>query len=139
MGLLKLLKKKEMQNFEKEVKTEIENWLDNILKQEIPQNIVAFCFNLYDDGEQKWSMELVGTQRFDINDSDWPCDEITDLGTREIPFSWESAAEWNKVLEWTSSILKEYLEKGKYADVLKAKSGVGIGFVDGDIEILYSK
>lgn len=139
MGLLNFLKKKEIQNSEKEVKTEIENWLDNVLKQEIPENIVAFCFNLYDDGEQKWSVELVGTQRFDINDPDWPCDEVTDLGTRETPFSWESAVEWNKILEWMSAIVKEYLEKGKYAKVLKAKSGVGIGFVDGDIEILYVK
>lgn len=38
-----------------------------------------------------------------------------------------------------TDILKRYLKSGKYADILKAKSGVGVGFVDGDIVILYSK
>lgn len=35
------------------------------------------------------------------------------------------------------SMLKQYLDKGMYADILKTGEGVGAGFVDGDIEILY--
>ena len=34
-------------------------------------------------------------------------------------------------------ILKKYLNDGKYADLLKSREGVGVGFVDGDIEIIY--
>lgn len=59
-------------------------WLDDVLKQNIPDDVEAFCFNLYDDGNSSWSMELVGTERFDENDFDWPCDEVTDFGTREF-------------------------------------------------------
>ena len=40
---------------------------------------------------------------------------------------------------WRGEILKGYLENGEYEDVLKSKPGVDIGFVDGNIEILYTK
>ena len=83
-------------------------WLDEVLEQSVPEEVVAFCFNLYEDGDNSWSMELVGTASFDEEDMDWACDEVTDFGTREVPFG-----------------------------VLKEKNGVGVGFVDGDIEIIY--
>lgn len=30
---------------------EVANWLNNILNQDISENVMAFCFNLYEDGE----------------------------------------------------------------------------------------
>ncbi len=118
---------------------EVANWLDNVLVQDIPEKVVAFCFNLYDDGDECWSMELVGTERFDIDDEDWPCDEVTDFGTREELLRWTNGAEWNVILGEVIGILNQYLEYGKFANVLKGKSGVGVGFVDGDIDVLYSR
>lgn len=118
---------------------EVSDWLNATLDQKIPEEVTAFCFNLYDDGDGNWSMELIGTERFDEDDEDWPCDEITDFGTRETPFTWNSDAEWEAVLEGMVSAIKKYLEGGEYAGVLKSKEGIGIGFVDGDIEILYIK
>lgn len=114
-------------------------WLDDVLKQDISDEVEAFCFNLYDDGDNNWSMELVGTERFDENDADWPCDEVTDFGTREGLIAWNKASKWDVVFEEMSAILKQYLESGAYAGVLKSKAGIGIGFVDGDVEILFSK
>jgi len=35
--------------------------------------------------------------------------------------------------------MKKYLENGDCASVLKGKAGIGIGFVNGDIEILFLK
>ena len=117
----------------------IEEWINNVLEQEIPPETAAFCFNLYEDEDNTWSMELVGTERFDLDDSDWACDEITNFDTREEPFSWEKDAEWDEILDEVVDALKQYLENGLYADILKSYAGVGVGFVDGDIEILYSK
>ena len=34
------------------------------------------------------------------------------------------------------SLVKKYLECGKHANKLKALQGVGVGFVDGDLELL---
>ena len=119
----------------------IEKWLNDILEQEIPPETVAFCFNLYEDDSNSWSMELVGTGDFDANpdNSDWACEEGTDFDTRDTPLSWEEDAEWDEVLEGVIAALKQYLNNGLHADVLKAYAGVGVGFVDGDMVILYGK
>lgn len=116
--------------------SKISEWLDNVLNQEIPVSVVAFCFNLYEDGKSNWSMELVGTNNFDIEDEDWACDEVTDFGTRENNFSWNRSCEWNRVWDEVILELKTYLDCGTHADILKSKRGVGVGFVEGDIEIL---
>lgn len=34
-------------------------------------------------------------------------------------------------------MVRKYLEDGKYANMLKGLQAVGIGFVDGEIEILH--
>ena len=116
----------------------IEAWLNDILGQKIPSAVRAFCFNLYEDWNESWSIELVGTENFDVDDEDWACDEITDFGTREKPLSWREEADWNEVLSEVSSAIKQYLENGSYADILKSREGVAVGFVDGNLEILYS-
>lgn len=120
------------------METKLEEWLNEVLEQEIPSEVVGFCFNLYED-EDCWSMELVGTERFDSEDDDWACDEVTDLGTRDEPFFWEQEGDWTEVLEDVVTALKKYLNSGLYADVLKARKGVGVGFVDGDMVILYAR
>ncbi len=121
----------------------ISEWLDDVLEHAvetgIPDEVIAFGFNLYEDGDYEWSMELIGTSEFDADDEDWLCNEVTDFGTREEPFRWCQKAEWNEVLGDITCILKEYLNSGEHADVLKEKSGIGVGFVDGDVEILYIK
>lgn len=115
----------------------VQDWLDEVLKQDIPNEVAGFCFNLYEDGDCDWSMELVGTESFDEDDEDWACGEITDFGTRTKPLMWKSESEWEHVLEDSIFALKTYLENGKYAEVLRGRSGVGVGFVDGNIEIVY--
>ena len=40
-------------------------WLDLILKNELNSEIKAINFNLYEDTDNKWSIELVGTFSFD--------------------------------------------------------------------------
>ena len=118
---------------------EVSNWIDHALSQDIPKDVAAFCFNLYEDMNDEWSMEIVGAARFDLIDEDWPCDEVTTFGTREGLLAWQKVTTWDTVLAEMVSVLKEYLEHGKYAAVLKSTAGVGVGFVDGNIEILYHK
>lgn len=117
----------------------VSEWLDVVLETDIPAEVVAFGFNLYEDIDHDWSMELIGTSKFDVDDEDWLCNEVTDLDTRENPLQWHRETGWEEILNDIVSALKEYLKNGKYADILKAKSGVGVGFVDGNIEILHVK
>lgn len=118
---------------------ELEKWLNTILSGAIPDDVAAFNFNLSEESGCTWSMELVGTERFDAEDEDWACDEITDFGSRDNPLRWHKKAAWNQVLNDAVSAVKEYLDKGKYASVFKSRKGVGIGFVDGDLEIVWSE
>ena len=124
---------------EKVANHQISDWIDNVLNSDIPDKIAAFCFNLYEKGNGSWSMELVGASRFDLEDEDWPCDEITDFDSRKDPYKWEMDCTWQEALAHIVNELKEYLTNGKHAELLKSRTGVGIGFVDGDIEILHSK
>lgn len=117
----------------------ITDWIDNVLNTVIPERIVAFCFNLYEEGDGNWSMELVGSDWFDPEDGDWACNEITDFGSRENLYMWKMNCDWEESLAYMIQELKEYLANGARAELLKSKAGVGVGFVDGDIEILYSK
>ena len=58
---------------------------------------------------------------------------------REGVFEWKMDCEWEELLDYMVGELKEYLVEGKYAALLKASVGVGVGFVSGNLEILHKK
>ncbi|RGZ00448.1 hypothetical protein [Clostridium sp. AM58-1XD] len=117
-----------------EIKEGFLSWLDSSLEQEFPTEMAAVNFNLYDDGDDQWSSELVGTSSFDENDDDWACDEV--YSNRDHLYVFDCAMEWEDVLNLICDSVKEYLENGRHADTLKGLQGVGVGFVDGDITVV---
>lgn len=122
-----------------EIKSGIFNWLDNILINDIPKDVRALCFNLYQDNGYYWSLELVGANGYDENNDDWACNEVCDFGTRKNPFVLRCKANWKAVLNLIYSVLLDYIEIGKYACLLKDKLCVAVGFVDGDLKTVYKK
>lgn len=125
--------------FRKKVKkgltySELETWLDDVMQIAIPNDVVAFCFNLYEDSNNGWSLELIGSRSFDATDNDWACDEV--FATRDNPLTWHDNKEWQDVLMIITKMLKDYLEKGKSGKELKARQGLAVGFVDGDLTLL---
>ena len=54
----------------------LETWLNDVMQMTIPNEVVAFCFNLYEDANKSWTLELIGSSSFDTTDNDWACDEI---------------------------------------------------------------
>lgn len=109
------------------------DWLNSLLCA-LPDGAVALCLNLYDDGDNQWSAELVGTDSFDADDSDWACDERFALREQTLRFTWD--IEWDEVLERVVSHMRQYLETGMHRDILKQYRAVAVGFVDGDLEIV---
>lgn len=112
-------------------------WLDLILKNELNSEIKAINFNLYEDTDNKWSIELVGTFSFDKDNVDWACDEV--FATRDNPFVIECESDWKSMEEFFVGLVNEYLSFGKYAGKIKEYQAIGIGFVDGDLHILYER
>ena len=109
-----------------------DKWLDDVLESDLPPEIVAVNFNLYDDGDGQWSIEFVGADSFDEEDSDWACDEV--FTTRDDPFCWESEASWEEIQEEAADAIKAYLDEGAHAEQLKQYEAVGVGFVDGELD-----
>ena len=92
--------------------SELETWLDEVMRMTIPDDVVAFCFNLYEDANKSWTLELIGASSFDTTDNDWACDEV--FTTRDKPLTWHDDKEWQDVQIMTIKMIKDYIEKGKY-------------------------
>ena len=131
MNILSFFKKKAESSL---TYSELEKWLDGVMQMTIPNDVVAFCFNLYEDVNKNWTLEMIGASSFDKTDDDWACDEV--FSTRNNPLTWYEDKEWEDVLKQTIKKIKEYIVKGKYGKVLKERQGLAVGFVDGDLILL---
>lgn len=116
---------------------DIETWIDSIFKNTIPDEVVAIAFNLYEEENNHWSIEMIGSSSFDAEDSDWACDEIFD--TRDHMLSWTQDAAWEEILQEAVEKIQRYTEAGTYAEQMKSYSGIGVGFVDGDLIIIHQE
>lgn len=116
-------------------------WLDTQLENDMPENTKAYNFNLYEESieDHIYGIQIVATDRFDENDDEWACDEVWTSGEDIfcIDTSDEDDTGSQFALELISGLVREYLDSGQYADKLKSSLAVGIGFVDGDLDILY--
>lgn len=111
-------------------------WLDATLSHNIPKGVVAFNFNIYEDADFQWSVELVGTSKSDDEDADWACyDEL--FNNREQPFVWHEVTGWPRIQKEVEDVILIYLAEGHYRNKLLAGRAVGAGFVEGDVYILY--
>lgn len=125
-------------NFEQE----FENWLEEGLKGNLPNNIKAFSFNLFEPAFEDgvtFGIELIGAGEFSENDTDWACDEVWEPKQRNlfIPVEY-SGKDWESCLEIMKKLIFKTLNKEKeFSKKLKESKGVGIGFVDGDLSIVW--
>ncbi len=123
-----------------DIYSEFVNWLDNILENnDMPDETVSFCFNLYEESveDSVYAVQLVACEAFDENDPDWACEECwsSEEDIFCVELSDEAEKDWKAAQKLITGWVKEYLGNGKYADILTSKP-VGIGFVDGDLELI---
>ena len=55
---------------------EFVNWLNKHLSKDIPTNILAINFNLYESSEQTYDIQMTGSDEFDEEDEDWACNTV---------------------------------------------------------------
>ena len=116
---------------------DFEAWLNDILDKNSPLGGAAINFNIYEDEDSFWSIQLISAEYFDENDDDWCCEEVFTTG--EDLYTWKQNSDWMEVMQSSCDMIKRYLEEGKYADELKKFEAVAAGFVDGDLAILYRR
>ena len=119
-----------------------ESWLTESLAEKVPESVKAFSFNLYEPAfinEVTFGIELIGAETFDENDEDWACEEIWEPQKRgiNIPTIY-SGKDWEACLEKVKVLLEKKLTSNSTTiQKLKSREGIGIGFVDGNIEIIW--
>jgi hypothetical protein len=122
-----------------DVYKEFSKWLDDVLSIDIPSEVVAVNFNLYEAAHANaWEIELIGAADFNENDSDWACDEIFTTRNKllRIP-KFKDIDDYEKWIRFCGQCIDDYLTFGLYHEKLKQYRAVTIGFVDGDIDIRY--
>ena len=121
-----------------EIYNEFTLWLEKNLINLDETNINSYCFNLYED-DTSYHVQLIGSSSTPEEDEDdWACDEVYSTHEDIFIIKKEVAGEnWENGLDFSTNLVKKYIEAGKYSNILKRKNCLGIGFVDGDIEIIY--
>lgn len=111
---------------------EFGEWLDEQLDTEIPEEIIAFNINIY---ESPFSVEVVGSSEFDLDDDDWACNEDWIPKIRMNPMSDELfGSSWDEAQENIMIMAKSYLESSlKNVNKLKSAKAFALGFVDGNL------
>lgn len=117
------------------LKNDFFSWMDAILKKDFPKDTVAICFNLYEEQDNHWGVELVGTDEYDEEDDDWACDEI--IAFRDNLFHLEMDTDWEKVWDVVNELVKKYLETGSESEKLLQYEAIATGFTDSELKILY--
>lgn len=130
-----------MNKWNMEFSENIERWIASALAVEVPQTVVAYSFNLFElaSAEAKYGIELIGAEEFDEDDMDWACDEAWVASPRSISIPREFAdGTWEDCLCDTKQLLVKLLRKSSGAAAkLKEGKAVAVGFVDGDLDLIW--
>lgn len=121
---------------------EFNSWLDRAIQSGVPASVKAFSFNLFEPAfveGVKFGVEVIGASQFDECNSDWACDEIWEPNERRlnIPLSF-SGETWDECLSKVQYLIQNFLAADSAtARALKSREGIGVGFVDGDLNVLW--
>jgi hypothetical protein len=120
------------------------SWLNEALSEDIPTNVEAFCFNLYyPAGEEnvKFGTELIGANRFDKTDEDWACDEVWEPKQRRISIPIEFSTIDSEVCQLNlKTLIQIYLSSANTnSNVLKQHKAIAVGFVNGNLDLIWVK
>jgi hypothetical protein len=116
-------------------------WIDGVMSEPLPAGIAAFNFNLYDGGApDAFELELVGAPSFSADDEDWASDDIFMSHPPRflLPHGLVGPA-WEAGLGAAAVLLVRYLASAHAGALrLRRSQAVAVGFVDGNLQIIWS-
>jgi hypothetical protein len=118
-------------------------WLAQALSEPIPASVSAYSFNLFEypeTPEVKFGIELIGTGSFDPADADWACDEVWEPAERrlEIPTIY-SSREWEECQRRLHNLVLSCIDFQPGGAILRQKQAVGLGFIDGELQLVWQR
>ena len=112
-------------------------WVDAALGRPIPAEVVAFAFNLY-EGIETFDIQITGSPTFDAADQVWASEIAFSSGESLFPVPRQLVSDrWEEALELVREVVRRYLSDGSRASVLRGSKGVGVGFVEGDLHLVW--
>lgn len=111
-------------------------WLDSILHYGLPKDATAISYNLYDEKNNSWSLQLTATGGFDDYDYKLFFDEV--FSSKNNIYTWQSVCSWKESLSQAIEGVKQYLAYGTFADKLKSYIAVAVAYKD-QVEVVYRK
>ena len=115
-----------------------EVWLNKYLIRGISPDVQAVNFNLYESSgsDEDFDVQLIGALKYDPNNPDWACNAIFSTGEDLCHIK---ATDWEECLQIIIAYVQRYLSNGKYVEKIANLQAVTVGFVDGDLEIIFQK
>lgn len=115
-----------------------EAWLNKYLIRGISPEVQAVNFNLYESScsEEDFDVQLIGAPKYDHDNPDWACSATFSTGEDLCSIK---ATDWEDCLQIVIAYVRKYLSNGKYAEKIANLHAVTVGFVDGDLEIVFEK
>lgn len=117
-------------------------WLMGSFSTAIPASVRAFSFNLYDldDNDSPFGVDLIGSSEFDVEDEDWACDEVWTAFPRmiAIPVAFSSRSYEGCLVRVKRLVVAAMNENGA-GEILKTREGVAVGFVGGDLDLVWHR
>lgn len=113
------------------------DWVSDVLV-EIPDETVAFVFNIYEE-DDAYLVDITGTTAFNTDNEIWT-DEINwDSGEELFIIPKENFdGDWEDILDTVAEALEALIEvNNELSDTLCDSDAVAIGFIDGDLEIIW--
>ncbi|MBQ3490810.1 MAG: hypothetical protein IJA86_09495 [Clostridia bacterium] len=112
-----------------------ETWLKPYLQK--GKGYIAYNFNLYEfDVEREFGAELVACVAYDPDDEDWACDTVYSSGDDLFEFT---ADGWENALRDFLAMAAAFIEKEGVGAFGNKVEYITAGFIDGNLEVLYSK
>ena len=113
-------------NFEAWVKPHLENG----------KGYIAYNFNLYELDEDYFAAELVASTAYDPDDDDWACETVFSSGDELFEYN---SANWETALKEFLALVSEMIEKDGISIFGDKVEFVTAGFIDGALEVVYTK
>ena len=116
---------------------EFDTWLDGVLSHDGARSM-AYNFNLYEHSDE-YAVQLIGSDEYDAEDSTWALNETFSTGENLFLIPTAVAGDdWQTAVLLIGDLVREYIRSGRFGAHLASATAVCVGFVDGDIELVYS-
>ena len=113
----------------------LKKWLKKHMKC-LPNTIKAINFNIYESFDC-YQLELIGCNKYDTLNEDWPNDYI--YASDDDRFEFSASDDWLEALNViTTEVKKNLAEISPISELVeKGIEYITIGFIDGDLEVIY--